>query len=281
MSKAIAVPLFLATPGLAILIVERYPSPGWYWAAAGAASCLLAGIFILTNRITLPRKKMSLRPLTGATSFLLLPQQTPRERLYTALFLLISIALPFLILAAQFEIATSFTLLAAHQFCAAAILLTLALIAPVALRARALDHQGDCQLTIDRAALVLDTPFTLHATITARKPLQITRWQVRLVCVEHILMHSGRYSHHVTRPHREILATLAGPTTLSAQQSLSGSATLRADSKEHPPSGQTSVATYPHYHWEIRLELTGSLNSTAIYPITLNRPAPAARTAAY
>jgi len=117
------------------------------------------------------------------------------------------------------------------------------------------------QIALSTPTPHMDDPLTIHFLLATTTPSPTL--DVRLVCIEHALLHIGRYVHLAVRPKHELTLQLAPSQNTHA-------ATVIVDSIQFPPSGQWGNTMYPFYHWEIQVR---HATMTITYPLTITRRA--------
>jgi hypothetical protein len=264
MSKLIALPLFIAgSAGLYLagpgLLRQQSASPIFaYWFAAPAAACLLTALCIVAGWIAFPSKKMQTKPMVGTSDFVLFPEQTQKEHIQNAAVLLLTIAGPAVLLAMWLEFNLRPAPIAAHLFATVAGVATATMTIEILRRRRNNQRRGNLRITLASAAIGLDQKFQIRVE-SAHESTDLSKFQGRIVCFEHILMHLGRFVHVVERQHAEINLPLGAPVGMVI------------DSIEHPASGKFGAGMYPFYHWEIRVAPKGDITHATVFPLTVDR----------
>jgi hypothetical protein len=266
MSKLFAIPLFLAggvglylaSPGL-LRPDSAHPTFAFWLAAPGAtgATCILTALCIVAGWINFPRKTMQTTLLVGKGEFLFLPKQTQKEHIQNAIILLLTIAGPAAILAMWLEFTLRPAPLAAHLFATAASLAVAAMTIEIIRRSRTNSRRGNLRIILASASIRLDQKFQIRVE-SAQESTDLAKFQGRILCFEHILMHLGRFVHVVERQHAEIILPLGAPVDMVI------------DSIQYPASGKFGAGMYPFYHWEIRIEPKGINHATA-FPLRVDR----------
>ena len=280
MSKLLAALLLLAAAlglyfTLPALLTQNHPQTSApYWLAAPAIASTGLALALLVNALALPRKSMQTTPTTIPNEFLLLPRHLRKEQIRHSVSLLPhSPASPTLLLALHLLFILHPLPPGSTIFLLTALAILLFQIAQLLRRSHSTRLHTDFRVTLTPIPLHLDTPFHVHIEFTPLKPLPNTEFRARLLCFEHALLHTGRYVQLAIRPRNEIIIKipLASQTTLPAHQPFTATIHPLLDSIQFPPSGPWSNTMYPFYHWELRLELTGTSNYTATFPLTINR----------
>ena len=121
----------------------------------------------------------------------------------------------------------------------------------------------------------LDEPFALRVEFGVKKPTRLDQCLARVRCFEYELLHMGRYTQLSIRMIGEEVAKLAEHVELSPLKNFSSSATVLLESTKHRATGRKEILTYPHFVWEIWVEMNGAANSTTVFPIVVGGKATA------
>ena len=121
----------------------------------------------------------------------------------------------------------------------------------------------------------LDEPFALRVEFGVKKPTRLDGCLARVRCFEYELLHMGRYTQLAIRMIGEEVAKLAEQVELSPLKNFSSSATVLLESAKHRATGRKEILTYPHFVWEIWVEMNGAGNSTTVFPIVIGGKATA------
>jgi hypothetical protein len=247
--------------GIAAICFGR-PDHLWIWLGV---VCAVGAAAVLLGWLTFPRKKMAFAVERG--EFRLLPRQNYIERfLNWGIPLLAGVVAGVVIL--RHAIAQRQSLAPEDQVlfflvCTCAIALQVIFVW-IAWSAR-WHTQPRVILSTDQPTL--DSPFTLRVEFRSKKPVQIHDCQARLRCFVYQLLHYGRYTQLAIRPHTEHVAKLAEKIMLSPKELFAASADILLDSATHPATGKQSILSYPHFGWQLWIEISGTKKSTTIYPL--------------
>jgi hypothetical protein len=264
--------LLIAKP-LAILLLIAGAVGAWFgfhqseFLAAASTASLLIALAALTGLIKPPRKEMDIRARRDST-FTVLPRQLRSERLRR-------IAVPLSIASVIFA---SFSIHAAvrpgplsdaAKSLVMAAALSVILLAVVLARATVQPPYGQPRLTINTDHPLLDHTFHITVDFDIRKPIHIEACRARVRCLENVLLHMGRYTQLVVRPHTEQSLILAENETFSPRQTLLADGEILLQSGDHLPTGKSGWTSYPHYTWQIDIEIIGDRPSKTVFPITV------------
>jgi hypothetical protein len=100
--------------------------------------------------------------------------------------------------------------------------------------------------------LKLDGPFHVRVEVDAYVPVTFDQCQISLRCMQHLLLHYGRYVHHDIRKMSEQLVKRIERVDLSPNHPLIISEDVVLPSEEHLPTGKSGITMYPFYHWEMK-----------------------------
>jgi len=262
MSKRVGI--FPLIGGAAAIWFGR-PDHLWVWMGT---VCAISGAGISVGWITFRRKKMSV-VANGRGEFRLLPRWTGRERLASlGIPLLAAVTAGSWILvrtrmSGQLMAGEDQALVCFDSVCAGGLL---ALLVYSAWSGRRF-IQPKIFLMTGRPKL--DEPFTLRVEFGVKKPTRLDRCLARLRCFEYELLHMGRYTQLSIRMIGEEVAKLAEQVELSPLKNFSSSATVLLESAKHRATGRKEILTYPHFVWEIWVELNGAGKSTTVFPIVV------------
>ena len=255
----------LLIAGIAAISFGR-PDHLWIWSGI---VCVVGAAAVLLGWLTFPRKKMAFAIERG--EFRLLPRQNHIERfLNWGIPLLAGVVAGVVIL--RHAIAHRQSLAQEDQFlfflvCTCAIAL-LVIFLWIAWSAR---WHTPPRVILSTDHPTLDNPFTLRVEFCAKKPVQIHDCHARRRCFVRQLLHYGRYTQLAIRPHSEYVAKLAENITLSPKELFAASADILLDSATHPATGKQGILSYPHFEWQLWIEINGTTKSTTIYPLFITR----------
>jgi hypothetical protein len=122
----------------------------------------------------------------------------------------------------------------------------------------------------------LDEPVTLRVEFSAKRSMRLDQCLARFRCFEYQLLHMGRYTQLSIRMIGEEIGKLGENIELSPVKSFSNSATILLDSAKHRATGRKEILTYPHFVWEIWVEVNGAGSSTTVFPIVVDAKVAAA-----
>jgi hypothetical protein len=240
--------------------------------AAASIALLLIALGALVGLIKHPRKEMALR-VRRDSEYIVLPRQLPSEQRRR-------IAIPLSIASVTFAaFAVRATLQAgpltdpAKSLVVTAALLIF-LLAVVLIRATIRPPYSQPQLTINTERPMLDHPFNVSVDLTVQKPIRIEACLARVRCLENVLLHMGRYTQLVVRPHSEKLLMLAENEDFSPHQTMLAESEISLPSGDNLPTGKSGWTSYPHYTWQIDIEISGSHPSVTVFPITISTEHP-------
>ena len=233
--------------------------PASYW--LGAAGTLSVSLIVgAASGLLRKRSGMKTRETAESGWLRVLPDHSRREWFLAGLFLLCTSGLPLVALAAH--------IYTEHEWAGggqALLVLSLGIaLAEVAWTARsiiAFKTVGDADVRITLAPITRDTDFSLRIDIPARTSAQ-SEIIARIVCIEHAVVHFGRFTHVNHTTVREIPLTLAATSRESGR--CLAVTQLRIPSENCPPSGRGKSFNHT-YEWLLRVELEKSARS--VFPL--------------
>ncbi len=233
-----------------------------YW--FGALGFVVASIVIgMATGILRRRSRMKTIPSNASDGWQLLQIQSRRQRYLAGLYIFCTTGLPLIGLSAHWysrqELnggGRAFVILSAVLASAEVIWLIRSF----------LDYRytGDARVQLSCATpLKRDDDFTLRINIPARDaaPAEIVG---RIVCIEHAVVHFGRFTHMKHTTVREIPLNLAAAR--SADGRLAGEIRVRIPAENCPPSGRGKSFNHT-YEWQLRVDLAGGKNAQSVFPL--------------
>ena len=239
------------------------PDHLWVWTGT---VCEISGVGISVGCITFRRKKMSV-VANGNGEYRLLPRWTGPERLASLGIPLLAavVAGTWILVRTQMSSKSMAgedqALVGLDSVCASGLL---ALLFYSAWSCRRFTQP---QVFLMTGRPKLDEPFTLRVEFGVKKPTRLDQCLARVRCFEYELLHMGRYTQLSIRLIGEEVAELAEHVELSPLKNFSSSSTVLLESAKHRATGRKEILTYPHFVWEIWVEMNGAGSFTTVFPI--------------
>lgn len=209
------------------------------------------------------RVRMKTVAATEAEWLKLCPDHSRYEWFIAGLYLLGTTGIPLLVVSARFFYAEAAGASGGRAFLALAACIALAEAAWTARSYLALKTLGDADVQLTLAPIKRGEPFELRIAVPAGNPAQ-SEIAARIICIEHALLHFGRFAHMKHTNVREIPLAIASACDGAGR--VAGTAQLRVPAENCPPSGHGKSLNYT-YEWQLRVELPGGKNASSVFPL--------------
>jgi hypothetical protein len=239
------------------------------WIVWAGIVCCVSAVGIWTGWVRWPRKAMGVVPIDGG-EFRLLPRWTRLEQRWSPAVPLGAGAIASMGLVGYPILRGRALSLEERWLAVAGACCGIGLIVH-AIRCATLARAGrQPSISLSTDGPRLDQSFRLRVEVEAADDQQDVH--VTLRCMEHVLMHSGRYTHHVVRLKSEQIVEFRERIFVSASRMHAASADVVLDSRQHVASGSAGMSMYPYYHWEIEAKGGAGAKKGTIFPLTVAEP---------
>jgi hypothetical protein len=237
------------------------------WLMFFSITILLISLASLFGLMPTPRKSMTLREMS-AGEYRLTPRLTPAEQIRRfAVPIAIAVLTGFGLLASRLALHPSpRTNVWVAPLLGILIANFVATISGLVWRKRAFVA---AEIALDTDHPRIDRPLHLNVQLAAREPVASITCQAHFHCFENLVMHSGRYTQLVSRGHSEKTIDICTAVPISPDEPMEKKVEVTLGSAAHFPTGKPRVSSYPNYHWELHLEITGPRKMVLVYPLTV------------
>ena len=235
-------------------------APQLYWVCACGAAAFSLGVGFATGLI---RKRRRMKTIAQSENGWreLLPNQSRSTRRAGALFLVLTSGLPLLVLSALLwpwrELdggGRTFVVISLSVVIVELVWLVRAIIA-----CRASD---DARVFFQAERVTRDQEFAWRVSVPARGGN--TEICGRVICIEHAVVHQGRFTHIDHRIVREQPLRLTGHP--AGEDRLAAEGALHFPTERWPASGPGKSLNF-NYEWQLHVELPGRPGQVTIFPL--------------
>jgi hypothetical protein len=257
-----------ADPTVAVLVRQYSSMP--YWGAAGALLVLWSGARAFLQSAGRSVNKANARTADACGRFLLRANVGLRDGVKQSWLLLLLTGLPMAALAVHLVVVMQPVQGWGAVFVAFALLMLAGAIIALWWASKASSYIGDPRLSIRPMPLQRGEDFSVNVEVDIYRALPDADVVVHVICLEHALMHTGRFTQFVKKIVSQKSLHVLNHVTAAAGSVLAGSGVLQFDPAETPASGQRGITMYPRYTWEARVELAGTRKFVAIFPLEVH-----------